>query len=115
MKVIFPWFPKELSPNWTGHFHAKAKFKAIYKQVCKEQTMKVLEQMNGSTFWEFTEIDITFNMPDKRWRDSDNLLASVKNGLDGMCEALQINDKCFEHIHIHRSKEVGGFITVQLK
>ena len=115
MKIVLPWFPKELSPNATVHYMKKAKYKALYKQVCKEQTLKALELMKGATFWEYTEMDITYTMPDKRWRDTDNLLASVKNGLDGMCEALEINDRVFEHIHIHRSKEIGGFITVELK
>ena len=115
MKIVFPWFPKELSPNATVHYMKKAKYKALYKQACKEQTLKVLEIMKGSTMWDYTEMDITYTMPDKRWRDTDNLIASTKNGIDGMCEALGINDRVFEHIHIHRSKEIGGFITVQLK
>jgi len=31
MKVIFPWFLKELKPNWTGHYMQKAKAKARAK------------------------------------------------------------------------------------
>jgi crossover junction endodeoxyribonuclease RusA len=115
MKITFPWYPRELSPNWVGHFHTKAKYKSFYKQVCKEQTIQIMDQIKLAKNQEYTEMYITFTPPDRRWRDSDNMLASIKSGLDGMCEALEINDKCFEHIHIHRLKEIGGFITVQLK
>ena len=91
----------------------KAKYKAMYKEVCKQQTEKaILEQVNLKNY---SEMSITFVMPDKRWRDTDNLLASVKNGLDGMCIALDINDRCFETIHIYRPEKIGGFITVELK
>lgn len=113
MKITFPWFPKELSPNTTVHYMKKAKYKAMYKEICRLQTIDALLSQKNTK--DYNEMTITFVMPDKRWRDTDNLLASVKNGLDGMCLALDINDRCFDEIHILRPDRIGGFITVELK
>jgi crossover junction endodeoxyribonuclease RusA len=41
-------------------------------------------------------------MPDKRHRDADNCLAAAKAGLDGMADALGVNDRHFQPITIFR-------------
>lgn len=41
---------------------------------------------------------ITFVMPDKRKRDVDNLLAACKQSLDGMAQALGVDDSRFRPI-----------------
>ena len=113
MKITFPWYPKELSPNATVHYMKKAKYKAMYKEICRLQTIDaMLSQQNTK---DYNELHMTIYSPDKRFRDTDNILASIKNGLDGMCLALDINDRCFDEIHIYRSEEIGGFIKVELK
>jgi crossover junction endodeoxyribonuclease RusA len=47
-------------------------------------------------------LTITFVMPDKRLRDTDNCLAAAKAGLDGMADALGINDRQFQPVTIYR-------------
>lgn len=37
----------------------------------------------------------TFFPPDRRARDEDNLIASLKSSLDGIAQALRIDDRCF--------------------
>lgn len=37
-------------------------------------------------------VSVRFHPPDGRRRDLDNLLASVKAGLDGISEAVQVDD-----------------------
>jgi crossover junction endodeoxyribonuclease RusA len=41
-------------------------------------------------------------MLDKRHRDADNCLAAAKAGLDGMADALGVNDRHFQPITIFR-------------
>ena len=41
-------------------------------------------------------------MADHRKRDADNLLASAKSQIDGVAEALEINDHTFEPVTIRR-------------
>jgi Holliday junction resolvase RusA-like endonuclease len=45
---------------------------------------------------------ITFIQPDRRHRDRDNLLAACKPALDGVADALEINDSQFEPVLIRR-------------
>jgi len=40
-------------------------------------------------------IDIIFHPPDKRPRDIDNMLSSIKHGIDGIALAWDVNDKIF--------------------
>lgn len=58
---------------------------------------------------------ITFIQPDRRHRDRDNLLAACKPALDGVAEALEINDSQFEPVTIRR--EYGakpGGVRIQI-
>jgi Holliday junction resolvase RusA-like endonuclease len=41
-------------------------------------------------------------MPDKRKRDADNCLAAAKGALDGLADALMVNDQLFQPIMIYR-------------
>lgn len=48
------------------------------------------------------ELTITFIQPDRRARDRDNLLAACKPMLDGVADALGVNDSQFEPVTIRR-------------
>jgi len=56
--------------------------------------------------WQATKaeiaVTITFVQPDRRRRDRDNLLAALKWGLDGVAEALGVDDSQFEPVMIRR-------------
>lgn len=45
---------------------------------------------------------ITFVQPDRRHRDRDNLLAACKPALDGVADALEVNDSQFDPVIIRR-------------
>lgn len=56
---------------------------------------------------------ITFMQPDRRKRDLDNLLAGMKNYLDGMCDALGIDDSKFDSVTLLRGYMKGnGHVVV---
>lgn len=113
MKITFPWFLKELKPNHSCHYMQKAKAKAIYRSECERITLKELETQDVDK--ECCELWFTFYKPNKRHMDADNMLASMKSGIDGMCDALNINDKQFKRIVIQVSDEIGGYVVVELK
>lgn len=113
MKITFPWFPKEVKPNTACHYMQKAKAKAIYREVCKQQTLESLEyQQNNKNY---THAHFTFYKPNNRHMDLDNCLSSCKSLVDGMADALEINDKCFNKITIEFAEKIGGYITVEIK
>ena len=95
-----PWFPKELRANtrsdrrWTGSVRKK------YKQDCYFLA-------KGKDL-DCDSITIIFYPPDKRKRDLDNCLSSIKYGIDGVCEAVGIDDYQFVKKLIVRGDPVSG-------
>lgn len=51
-------------------------------------------------------LKLVFIQPDERRRDRDNLLASFKNSIDGIADALGIDDSRFNPVTI--SREFGS-------
>lgn len=60
-------------------------------------------------------LSITFYRPNRRSYDRDNLLARMKSGLDGMCDALKINDKRFAVLVIRVADEVRNEVEVEIE
>ena len=63
---------------------------------------------------DYKEMHIIFYKPNRRHMDLDNMLASMKSGLDGMCEALEIDDRCFKKITIEISENIAGMVKIML-
>lgn len=59
---------------------------------------------------------ITFAAPDKRRRDIDNLLACIKPQLDGIAQALGVDDSQFRPVILDDSQDQSrqGFVTVEV-
>ena len=85
--VVLPWPPKELSPNARLHHMALHRVKKAYRTACWLQARKA--GMSAATLLgaEEAEVHLVFYPPDKRNRDADNMLASMKAGLDGLADA----------------------------
>lgn len=84
--IELPWPPKELSANsrkdrrYTGQ-HRK-NYRASCWALCKASKPDPA----------LTHLDITFHPPDARRRDLDNMLSGIKYGLDGVAQALGVDD-----------------------
>lgn len=113
--IDLPWPPKELSPNARVHRMQRARVARQYRHDCAWATVEAsggihrCPRLTGSDL----ELIAEFRMPDKRWRDADNLLAMIKSGLDGVCDATGINDRAFSRVVVERVANGGG--TVRLK
>jgi len=108
--VVFPWPPKELSPNASIHWAKKAKYKKSYRQMCWALALEAKLECDKLGKVPMT---ITFYPPDKRHRDADNMVAAIKSGLDGLADALGINDRQFLPTFVF-SDEVKGMVVVEL-
>ncbi len=86
--VELPWPPKELNPNARVHHYAKARAAKHYREAAYWLTVAA-QALPGK------HLDITFLPPDARRRDLDNMLASAKNALDGLADAIGVNDREF--------------------
>ena len=91
-----------------------SKTKKAYRSACYWAT---LEQVNRAEVPEgYLSVDLRFIRPAFRDYDRDNLVARMKSGLDGVADALHINDKLFWRV----SAEVeplakGGFVEVEIR
>jgi crossover junction endodeoxyribonuclease RusA len=58
---------------------------------------------------------ITFFPPDRRRRDDDNIIGSLKNGRDGVADALGIDDSRFRsHPYVSDQVRKGGAVEIKL-
>ena len=114
LKLPFP--PSELMPNNKNgkHWASTHKVKKQYKEDCFYLTK--IESKNFINDGEPIRLTLIYMMPDKRHRDVDNCLAASKAGLDGVADALGVNDHQFQPITVYRfAGERPGSLIVQLE
>jgi len=107
--VILPWPPKELSPNSRKHRLHTTKFRKGYKTACWAVAKEAKPDRTK------THLDITFSPPDGRRRDLDNMLGSIKYGLDGLALALGVDDSDWTLTIRKGAKVKGGAVYIELK
>lgn len=113
MILSLPWPHSKLNPNRIVHYHVRAKIKAAYKSDC------YLIAKAASFGHKFLDgkitVEMIFHAPDKRGRDLDNLLSSMKSGLDGIALAFGVNDKNFRPVTIDFADSVfkGGKVEIK--
>ena len=89
LHLMFPFPDAILNPNKIAHWTKKASAKKTSKTagyyLAKEKAV-ILDSEKRYI------VKLVFCPPDNRKRDLDNLLASMKSALDGMCSGLGIDD-----------------------
>ncbi|WP_039788592.1 hypothetical protein [Herbaspirillum huttiense] len=102
--VTLPFPDKRLNPNNANGMHWAAT-SGLRKKAHLEGFV-LARQEARSVAWSPVKGDvplrITFELPDRRPRDRDNLLAAMKAGLDGVAEALGVDDSQFEPVLLTR-------------
>jgi crossover junction endodeoxyribonuclease RusA len=110
MKVNLPWPPKELSPNFRGHWAAVYKRKKEYKEdcwiLCKQAK---LTKPDGDRI----VVNMKFFPPTKHARDQDNMVAAMKAGLDGVAAAMGVDDSLFD-IKIEVAQEFSNKVEITI-
>ena len=109
-EVVFGWPPKELSPNSRVHWAKKSKIVKQYRQACWALAMEAKLVIPAD---EKIKIHITFYPPDRRHRDYDNMISSVKAAIDGLADALKVNDKRFLPSFTF-TDEVKGMVKIKV-
>ena len=114
LEVTLPWPPRELSPNAHVHWTRKAEAKQTAKAQGCYLTMEILDAFYSmaDTF----QATYVFHPPDKRKRDQDNYLSSMKSAIDGVCAALGIDDTRIKRTVIEWGAVVkGGKVVLRLE
>lgn len=112
LKLTLPWPPSALSPN-TRHAHwsqlskAKGRYRAACYLTAKQQGAQRIEAPELA-------VSMTFVPPDRRARDLDNLIASMKSGLDGLSDALGVDDSRWTLTAVMARGSVGGMVRIEV-
>lgn len=117
MIVDLPFPPPALSPNARLHWAQVSKVKKKYRGDAWALTKFAAAnwQMGGYVAEGGQRLDFTFYPPQNRDYDRDNLIARMKAGIDGISDALGINDKHFQIGNIDIAPKVpGGSVRVQI-
>ena len=95
-RIDLPLPPKELSPNWRGHWAQKAKAVKRYRELAHALSLANLRDR-----WPAALCQCTFTFKDARQRDKDNLLASMKAAFDGIADSGAVaNDSGITHLPV---------------
>lgn len=115
IEVMLGWPPSDLSPNKRLHWAKLAKAKKAYRHACWALTMEQWQLTRQPVPDGPLTLELFFTPPDRRSYDRDNLTARMKAGLDGLCDALKIDDKRFSTVIVRVSTdEIGGFVHIRI-
>lgn len=94
-EILLPWPPRALSPN--ARVHWAVKHKASKRQ---RRDAELLARRAGYDRIDWPEtgrlcVWVTGYPMDRRRRDADNMLASIKHALDGIAEVMGVDDSRF--------------------
>ena len=111
--VTLPWHPLSLNPNARAHWSCIARCKRSYRSSAFFASVRAFGYEPG--FTAPLDVSITFCPPDNRGRDLDNMLASIKAGLDGIADAIKVDDRHWR-LTIKRGEVVkGGAVHVRIE
>lgn len=114
--VEVPYPAGELSQNSRGHWAPKANATAEARMIAKNRA----NLANGTQRWTPVPLEgiVTIHPPDKRRRDSFNTAAMLKAHIDGIFDALGVDDYLVDDWQVKRREPVPGgkiIITVSEK
>lgn len=106
-----------------GLFPNRAKGKhwaSLYKLKTEATTASFILTKAQAKGWTPTDkelrLTVTFVMPDKRKRDADNCLAAAKSALDGVAQALKVDDFQFQPVQVFRQfGDKPGALIVEIE
>lgn len=112
IEIRFPWPPRELSPNtrhahWASLARAKRRFRAACGLLARSQGVGRIES-------EKIALSLVFRPPNRRARDLDNCIASMKAGLDGLADVLGVDDSRWTLTATMGEPAKGGAVEVKV-
>lgn len=111
LRFDLPWPPGAVSPNSRKHWSVKARAAAKYRRDCWACAVAAgVQKLDCPGL----SVSITFYPPGRHRRDLDNLLASMKAGLDGVADATGVDDSKWSFSLSRGDWEKGGRVSVEI-
>ena len=113
--IVLGWPDKHLNPNSPDrHWRKKQPYRVDAREGAYLLTLATAQTMAGYTGPLMMRVN--FFPPDRRRRDLDNLLASLKPSIDGICKALDIDDSRIKWTVLVRDVvKSGGEVVIDIK
>jgi hypothetical protein len=112
-EIFLPWPDRRLSPNGRQHWAQIAHAKRAAKRTAY---YAALEAGIGKIDADSLSVRLIFFPPDNRRRDIDNLLSSQKAALDGVAQAIGIDDSRWRiALELRSPIERAGMVKVELE
>lgn len=110
-----PWPSPTLSPNARPHWALLAKTKKSYRARCRVLGLQAgLGTIKADS--QRLSVHLDFYPPDRRARDWDNMVASMKAGLDGLADAMGVDDSRWRlSFEICDETATGGRVVVMVE
>jgi crossover junction endodeoxyribonuclease RusA len=102
--IVLPWPPTALSSNTRQHWARLARAKANYKLACMAAVREQSHHLLAGDRW---DVSLTFAPPTRRRIDLDNLLSRMKAGIDGVAQALGVDDSQFVRVTVQLGESPG--------
>lgn len=104
-KIFLPWMSKELFRNRerTQHWSVRGRASKDARLTAKLIASGIKVKSGGDI-----RLQIVFHPPDRRRRDMDNMHGALKPSLDGVADALGIDDQRFNPVTLIRGKVIKG-------
>jgi crossover junction endodeoxyribonuclease RusA len=110
LKIVLPWPPSVLSPNAREHWRKIAQAKRNFRSDCF--FLCVAAGIKKGAITAPVNLQFHFVPLNRRMYDLDNLMASYKAGIDGIADALGIDDRHFSYLPPTLDDEFGGRVEV---
>lgn len=82
-----------LSPNGRSHWRTKARIASEARSAAHWLAKDAARKIKADLPWQAATYNIHVRFKTARFQDQDNLIASLKPTLDGMCDAIGMNDR----------------------
>ena len=113
--IELPWPPSVLLPNSRTHWSKRAHAAKQCRLTAFAMTKLAGIRKGDFDLQQSLKVTCVFAPPDNRRRDLDGMLGSLKSSLDGISDAIGIDDSRFE-ISIRREAPVpGGAVRIELE
>lgn len=113
-EIVLPWPDRVLHPNARAHWARKA---ASAKLTRKEAGWCAKAAGWHNVTWPAGRLHIWIDAypPDRRRRDVDGVLSSLKSAIDGIADAMGIDDSRFvPHPYLKDEVRKGGEIRIRI-
>lgn len=113
LRIVLPFPPKELFPNFKRRHHWSRYSGPTkrYRETCWALALKTMVKADGCTS---IPMHVDFYPPDARRRDDDGMIGAFKAGRDGIAHALKVDDHVFQTSYGIHPPVKGGRVIVRI-